>query len=114
MSSFSHVMSSTRPQDAYATSRGAAGFMTRLMAVQFGGREVRVNALCPGPVDTEHVRRNFPDEAARRRRLDRFSLGRFGEPGYVLGLALFLLSDEAAWITGQAILLGGGVSCPYL
>lgn len=114
MSSFVHVMGSTRPQDAYAASWGAVVSMTRSMAVQFGGRGVRVNALCPGPIDTEHVRRNFPDEAARRRRLDRIPLGRFGEPGNVAGLALFLLSDEAAWITGQAILLDGGISCHYL
>ena len=114
MSSFVHAMGSKRPQDAYTASRGAVVSMTRSMAVQFGGRGVRVNALCPGPIDTEHVRRNFPDEAARRRRLDRIPLGRFGEPEDVAGLALFLLSGEAAWITGQAILLDGGISCHYL
>ena len=75
---------------------------------------MRINALCPAPIDTKHVRRNFPDEAARRRRLDRISLGRFGEPEDVAGLTLFLLSEEAGWITGPAILFDGGLSCHYL
>lgn len=114
MSSFVHLMGSTRPQDAYTASRGAVVSMSHSMAVQFGGRGVRVNALCPGPVDTEHVLLYFPDEAARRRRLDRIPLGRFGEPKDVAGLALFLLSEEAGWITGQAILFDGGISCHYL
>ena len=114
MSSFVHAVGSTKAQDAYTASRGAVVSMTRSLAVQFGRRGVRVNALCPGPIDTEHVRKNFPDEAARRRRLDRIPLGRFGEPEDVAGLALFLLSDAAAWITGQAILLDGGISCHYL
>lgn len=114
MSSFVHAVGSTKPQDAYTASRGAVVSMTRSLAVQFGRRGVRVNALCPGPIDTEHVRKNFPDEAARERRLDRIPLGRFGEPEDVAGLALFLLSDAAAWITGQAILLDGGISCHYL
>lgn len=114
MSSFVHAVGSTKPQDAYTASRGAVVSMTRSLAVQFGRGGVRVNALCPGPIDTEHVRKNFPDEAARRRRLDRIPLGRFGRPEDVAGLALFLLSDAAAWITGQAILLDGGISCHYL
>ena len=114
MSSFVHAMGSTKPQDAYTASRGAVVSMTRSLAVQFGRRGVRVNALCPGPIDTEHVRKNFPDEAARQRRLDRIPLGRFGEPEDIAELALFLLSDAAAWITGQAILLDGGISCHYL
>ena len=114
MSSFVHAVGSTKPQDAYTASRGAVVSMTRSLAVQFGRRGVRVNALCPGPIDTEHVRKNFPDEAARQRRLDRIPLGRFGEPEDVAELALFLLSDAAAWITGQAILLDGGISCHYL
>ncbi len=113
MSSFVHAVGSTKPQDAYTARRGAVVSMTRSLAVQFGRRGVRVNALCPGPIDTEHVRKNFPDEAARKRRLDRIPLGRFGGPEDVAGLALFLLSDAAAWITGQAILLDGGISCHY-
>ena len=114
MSSFVHAMGSTKPQDAYTASRGAVVSMTRSLAVQFGRHGVRVNALCPGLIDTEHVRENFSDEAARQRRLDRIPLGRFGEPEDVAELALFLLSDAAAWITGQAILLDGGISCHYL
>ena len=114
MSSFVYAVGSTKPQDAYTTSRGAVVSMTRSLAVQFGRRGVRVNALCPGPIDTEHIRKNFPDEAARKRRLDRIPLGSFGEPEDVAGLAMFLLSDAAAWITGQAILLDGGISCHYL
>ena len=59
MSSFVHAVGSTKPQDAYTASRGAVVSMTRSLAVQFGRRGVRVNALCPGPIDTEHVRKKL-------------------------------------------------------
>lgn len=113
MSSFLAVMGCSKPQDGYAASKGALIAMTRSLAVQFGGSGIRVNALCPGPIETEHVRQFFADEAARKVRLDRVPLGRFGRPADVAELALFLASDAASWLTGQAIVLDGGISCNY-
>ncbi|HTK09242.1 MAG TPA: SDR family NAD(P)-dependent oxidoreductase [Ktedonobacteraceae bacterium] len=113
MSSFLAVMGCIKPQDAYGASKGAIVSLTRSLAVQLGGDHIRVNALCPGPIETEHVRHFFADEAARKLRLDRIPLGRFGQPEDVAELALFLASDAAKWLTGQAIMLDGGISCNY-
>lgn len=113
MSSFMAFMGCVKPQDAYTASKGAIVALTRSLAVQLGQHGIRVNALCPGPIETEHVRRFFADEAARKLRLDRVPLGRFGCPEDVAELALFLASDAASWLTGQAIVLDGGISCNY-
>ena len=113
MSSFLAVMGCTKPQDAYSASKGAIISLTRSLAVQLGKYNIRVNALCPGPIETEHVRRFFADETARKVRLDRIPPGRFGRPEDVAELALFLASDAASWLTGQAIMLDGGISCNY-
>ena len=113
MSSFLAVMGCGKPQDAYAASKGAIIALTHSLAVQFGRDRIRVNALCPGPIETEYTRYFFADEEARKLRLDRIPLGRFGRPGDVAELALFLASDAASWLTGQAILLDGGISCNY-
>jgi NAD(P)-dependent dehydrogenase (short-subunit alcohol dehydrogenase family) len=114
MSSFLAVMGCSSPQDGYAASKGAIWSLTRSMAVQLGPRQIRVNALAPGPIATPHVERFFPDPAARQLRLDRIPLGRFGTPEDAAGLACFLASDAAAWLTGQVIVLDGGISCHYL
>ena len=113
MGSFLAVMGCTKPQDAYSSSKGAIVALTRSLAVQFGKYNIRVNALCPGPIETEHVKRFFADEEARKVRLDRIPLGRFGRPEDVAELALYLASDAASWLTGQAIVLDGGISCNY-
>lgn len=113
MGSFLAVMGCTKPQDAYSASKGAIIALTRSLAVQFGKYNIRVNAVCPGPIETEHVRRFFADEEARALRLNRIPLGRFGRPGDVAELALYLASDAASWLTGQAIVLDGGISCNY-
>ena len=113
MGSFLAVMGCTKPQDAYSSSKGAIVALTRSLAVQFGKHNIRVNALCPGPIETEHVKRFFADEEARKVRLDRIPLGRFGRPEDVAELALYLASDAASWLTGQAIVLDGGISCNY-
>lgn len=113
MGSFMAIVGCTRPQDAYSASKGAIIALTHSLAVQFGQYNIRVNALCPGPIETEHVRQFFADENARQLRLDRVPLGRFGRPEDVAELALFLASDAASWLTGQAIVLDGGISCNY-
>lgn len=114
MSSFLVEMGCTVPQDAYAASKGAISALTRSMAVQFGARGIRCNALAPGPILTPHVEHFFADPEARAARIARIPLGRFGTPDDVAGLACFLASDDALWLTGQVVTLDGGISCHYL
>jgi NAD(P)-dependent dehydrogenase (short-subunit alcohol dehydrogenase family) len=114
MSSFLAVLGCSFPQDGYAASKGAISSLTRSMAVQLGPKGIRVNGMAPGPVLTAHVEQFFPDPEARRVRLDRVPLGRFGAPEDVAGLAGFLVSDAAAWVTGQVVVIDGGISSNYL
>ena len=114
MASFLVDMGCTVPQDAYAASKGAIAALTRSMAVQFGARRIRCNALAPGPILTPHVEQFFADPDAKAQRIARIPLGRFGNPDDVAGLATFLASDDAAWLTGQVVVLDGGISCHYL
>jgi NAD(P)-dependent dehydrogenase (short-subunit alcohol dehydrogenase family) len=114
MSSFLAVLGCTYPQDAYAASKGALAALTRSMAVQLGPQRIRVNALAPGPIMTAHVEQFFPDPEARQVRLERVPLGRFGTPDDAAELACFLASDAASWVTGQVVVLDGGISCNYL
>lgn len=114
MGSFLAVMGCTYPQDAYAASKGAIMSLTTSMAVQLGRSGVRVNALAPGPIATAHVEKFFPDPEARRIRLARVPLGRFGTPRDAAELIGFLASDAASWITGQVVVLDGGISVNYL
>ena len=113
MSSFLALVGCSSPQDAYTATRGAVISFTRSLAVQLGPSNIRVNALCPGPIETPHVRGFFPTEEARRIRLNRVPLGRFGRPEDVAEAALFLLSGASDWITGQTIVIDGGISINY-
>lgn len=114
MGSFLAVMGCSYPQDGYSASKGAIEALTRSLAVQLGPRRIRVNGLAPGPILTPHVERFFADEEARSLRLRRIPLGRFGTLADAAALAAFLASDDASWMTGQMILLDGGISTNYL
>jgi NAD(P)-dependent dehydrogenase (short-subunit alcohol dehydrogenase family) len=99
-----------RNRVAYAASKGAVLAMTRAMALDHAADKIRVNCICPGIVETEMVAAFNMDEAARQQRVAMHPLGRFGQPDDVAGLAVFLASDESAWITGAAYNVDGGYS----
>ena len=101
-----------RYRAAYASSKGAVVLLTKCMAIDHGHENIRVNAICPGFVETELTRPVFtqaPDpQTVRRERIAAHPLGRLGQPQDVAGLAVFLASDESAWLTGAALPLDGG------
>lgn len=102
------AITGTRNRAAYSASKGAIVSLTRNMAMDYAADRVRVNCLCPGFVNTPLLA-SLPDE--RRARLTALHpLGRMGEPEDIAHMALFLLSDQASWITGQAIAVDGGFS----
>jgi len=95
-----------RNRAAYSASKGALISLTRNMALDYAADRVRVNCLCPGFVDTPLLSTLPPERRARLTALH--PLGRLGTPDDVAHMALFLLSDQASWITGQAIAVDGG------
>jgi NAD(P)-dependent dehydrogenase (short-subunit alcohol dehydrogenase family) len=99
-----------RNRVAYSASKGAVLAMTRAMALDHAAEKIRVNCICPGIVETEMVAQFSLDENARRQRLAWHPLGRFGQPEDIAGLAVFLASDESAWITGAVFTVDGGYS----
>ncbi|MBF6170679.1 SDR family NAD(P)-dependent oxidoreductase [Nocardia blacklockiae] len=93
---------------AYCTSKAAVAHLTESLAVEFGDKGIRVNALAPGYIDTEMTRWVQDDPAALARALDAVPLHRLGAPEEVLGPLLFLLSDSARYVTGHSIAVDGG------
>ena len=113
--SFVAVMGSATSQISYSASKGGVLAMTRELGVQFAREGVRVNALCPGPVNTPLLQELFatdPDRAARR--LVHVPMGRFGEPEEMANAVLFLASDESSFITASTFLVDGGISGAYV
>ncbi|HEY2009230.1 MAG TPA: SDR family NAD(P)-dependent oxidoreductase [Rhizomicrobium sp.] len=96
----------TRNRAAYTASKGAVLSLTRNMALDYAADRVRVNCLCPGFVDTPLLASMSAERRARLAALH--PLGRMGEVGDIAPMALFLISDQASWITGQAIAVDGG------
>ena len=96
----------TRNRAAYSASKGAIVSLTRNMALDYAADQVRVNCLCPGFVNTPLLANLPPERKAKLVALH--PLGRLGEPEDIAHMALFLISDQAAWITGQAIAVDGG------
>jgi NAD(P)-dependent dehydrogenase (short-subunit alcohol dehydrogenase family) len=113
--SFVAVMGAATSQISYTASKGGVLAMSRELGVQFARSGVRVNALCPGPVNTPLLRELFasdPERAARR--LVHIPLGRFAEPEEIAGAVLFLASDDSSFITASQFLVDGGISGAYV
>ena len=101
-----------RNRAAYAASKGAVVLLTKCMAIDHAPDKIRVNAICPGFIETEltaEVIRKAPDpEAVRRERTAVHPIGRLGQPEDISGIAVYLASDESAWVTGSAVAVDGG------
>jgi NAD(P)-dependent dehydrogenase (short-subunit alcohol dehydrogenase family) len=113
--SFVAVMGAATSQISYTASKGGVLAMSRELGVQFARQGVRVNALCPGPVNTPLLRELFasdPERAARR--LVHVPMGRFAEPEEIAAAAAFLASDDASFITASTFLVDGGISGAYV
>jgi NAD(P)-dependent dehydrogenase (short-subunit alcohol dehydrogenase family) len=113
--SFVAVMGAATSQVSYTASKGAVLALSRELGVQFARQGVRVNALCPGPVNTPLLQELFakdPEKAARR--LVHLPMGRFAEAREIAGAALFLASDESSYVTASTFLVDGGLSGAYV
>ena len=113
VASFVALVGCSVPQDAYTASKGAVIALTQSLAVQFGPKGVRSNAICPGPIITPLMETLFATEDAKMLRLRRIPMGRFGQPPDVAYAALFLASDEASWINGASLVVDGGITVNY-
>jgi len=94
----------------YAATKSALEALTRVWAAEFGAKGITVNAVAPGPIDTDMLKRALPSEAAREHIIARTPLGRIGVPSDVADVVAFLASDDARWITGQVIETSGGMN----
>ena len=103
----------TVPQDAYTASKGAVIALTKSLAVQFGPKGVRSNAICPGPIETPLMRDLLKDEKKKSLRMNRIPLGRFGQAQDVVNMAVYLASDESTWTNGAALVIDGGITSNY-
>ncbi|MFN8028927.1 MAG: 3-oxoacyl-ACP reductase [Dermatophilaceae bacterium] len=113
--SFVAVMGAATSQISYSASKGGVLTMTRELGVQFAREGIRVNALCPGPVNTPLLKELFAKDAERAaRRLVHVPMGRFGEPEEMANAVLFLASDESSFMTASTFLVDGGISGAYV
>jgi NAD(P)-dependent dehydrogenase (short-subunit alcohol dehydrogenase family) len=115
VASFVALIGAATSQIAYTASKGAVLAMTRELAVEFARRSVRVNAICPGPVETPLLMRLFEsDPAAYERRRVHIPMGRLAQPREIAQGALFLASDDASYVTGSAFVVDGGITAAYV
>lgn len=113
IASFVALVGCTVPQDAYTASKGGVLSLTRSLAVQYGRRGIRANAICPGPIETPLLRQLWTSEEERDKRLNRIPLGRFGTAEDIVNAGVFLASDESSWITGTTFMVDGGITVNY-
>jgi NAD(P)-dependent dehydrogenase (short-subunit alcohol dehydrogenase family) len=112
--SFVALVGAATPQLAYTASKGGVLSMTRELAVIHARENIRVNALCPGPLRTELLMSFLNTEAKKQRRLVHVPMGRFGEAKEIAYAALYLASDESSYVTGTEFLVDGGITAAYV
>jgi NAD(P)-dependent dehydrogenase (short-subunit alcohol dehydrogenase family) len=108
------LVGAATPQLAYTASKGAVLALTRELAVVHARENIRVNALCPGPLRTDLLMGVLDTEAKRRRRLVHVPMGRFGEAREMAEAALFLASDASSYVTGSTFTVDGGLTAAYV
>src|SRR5437868_8255511 len=115
VASFVAIVGAATSQISYTASKGAVLAMSRELAVQFARQGVRVNALCPGPIETPLLLGIFGDDpAALERRRNHWPTGRLAKAREVVNGALFLASDESSYVTGATFLVDGGLTAAYV
>ena len=115
VASFVAVVGAATSQISYTASKGAVLALSRELGVQFAREGIRVNALCPGPVETPLLQRIWgEDPAAAERRLVHIPAGRLAQPGEIVNAALFLASDESSYVNGATFLVDGGITAAYV
>lgn len=112
--SFVAFMGAATPQLAYTASKGAVLSMTRELAVIHARQGIRVNALCPGPLQTELLMKYLDTPEKRQRRLVHIPMGRFGQAAEIAQAALYLASPASSFMTGAALLVDGGITAAYV
>jgi NAD(P)-dependent dehydrogenase (short-subunit alcohol dehydrogenase family) len=112
--SFVALLGAATPQVAYTASKGAVLALTRELAVIHARENIRINALCPGPLGTELLMKFLDTDAKKQRRLVHIPMGRFGTAGEIARAALFLASDDSSFVTGTEFLVDGGITAAYV
>jgi NAD(P)-dependent dehydrogenase (short-subunit alcohol dehydrogenase family) len=112
--SFVALLGAATPQVAYTASKGAVLAMTRELAVVHARENIRVNALCPGPLRTELLMKFLDTDEKKQRRLVHIPMGRFGEAAEMAKAALWLASDESSYVTGAEFVVDGGITAAYV
>lgn len=112
--SFVSFIGAATPQLAYTASKGAVLSMTRELAVIHARQNIRVNALCPGPLNTPLLQKFLDSDAKKQRRLVHNPMGRFGESEEMAQAVLFLACNDSSYMTGTSLLVDGGITAAYV
>lgn len=112
--SFVALLGAATPQIAYTASKGAVLALTRELSVIHARENIRVNALCPGPLRTELLMKFLNTEDKKQRRLVHVPMGRFGEAAEMAKAALYLASDDSSYVTGTDFVVDGGITAAYV
>jgi NAD(P)-dependent dehydrogenase (short-subunit alcohol dehydrogenase family) len=114
VASFVSFVGAATAQVAYTASKGGVLALSREIAVEYARKNIRVNSLCPGPIQTPLLEELLSDEKRRERRLVHIPMGRFGKAEEIAKAALFLASDDSSFVTGASLLVDGGITAAYV